>query len=351
MSDLDFHVRSTLERTVTAAPPPVPVETIVARATTWVEPSRRPKRRLAFALPVLAAAGAFLAVLAWPTGDGATGPAVGVEATNADPDADFDTRPETATSVAETVAVATVSVDDGQWLSEIIPTFAQQLPNVSVEELWAALDRNEPDQPFAPIDAELESADVPGLTESRLRWEGLLLPTTYSVKADASADEVIVQMHEEFVRTATELGYQDGAEMFDLSPYELVVVASLVESADAVNDGDRARVARVIHNRLAQDLPLGLDPVHVYAAQDRELELTSELFVTPGPYAVRLSPGLPPTPVAAPSAASLRAAINPEPGSWIFYVVADEQGRYAFSTTSDEFRNDVDSAFESGLID
>ncbi len=158
-------------------------------------------------------------------------------------------------------------------------------------------------------------------------------------------------MHDEFVRITTDVGYRQVPETLGLSPYEVVVLASLVEAAGPSNDGDRAKIAMVIHNRLAAGVPLGLDSAYLYAAQDRDLEITRSLLETPGPYGLRQGPGLSPTPIAAPSEASLRATIAPTSGPWLYYNLGDDQGNYYFATTLVEHNANVAEARENGLLD
>jgi UPF0755 protein len=68
-----------------------------------------------------------------------------------------------------------------------------------------------------------------------------------------------------------------------------------------------------------------------------------------GPYNTRLRAGLPPTPIAAPGKATLEAALNPTPGPWIFYVLADASGRHTFATTDAEFSRAVKVCRDKGL--
>jgi UPF0755 protein len=150
-------------------------------------------------------------------------------------------------------------------------------------------------------------------------------------------------------QVATELGYGDAAARVGREPYEVLIVASLIE-AEAKVDGDRGKISRVIYNRLEQNIRLGIDATVYYALQRRGGSLTRSDLQVESPYNTRANFGLPPSPIGLPGRASLEAAMNPEPGPWIYYVLADEAGNHAFSETDDQFQSDVAAARRNGLI-
>ena len=149
---------------------------------------------------------------------------------------------------------------------------------------------------------------------------------------------------------ATSLGYDEAEDRLGYSPYEVLIVASLVE-AEAKDDEDRAKIARVVYNRLDEGIPLGIDATFYYALplDRRGTGLRKSDLERPGPYNTRLNRGLVPTPVALPGRASLEAALNPEPGPWLYYVLKDER-THAFSESYDEFLRNKRAAQEKGLI-
>lgn len=345
MTDLDQRIRSDLDRAVSTAPPPVPIETILSRTESGVEPGSQPHRRWAVALPTLAAVAMALVAFLIATDEPGPGP-IDIEATETPPEPDNTQRPPSSAAVE-----VEITVQGGLWLSETIPQIADQLPGITANQLWAALEDNDPSPLFTPTDADLTGLDVPGLSGPQLRWEGLLAPGTYSIDPDSNPADVIEELHDEFLAAARDLGYDQAPDTLGLSPYEIVVIASLVETADPVNENDRAKIATVIHNRLAEDMPIGLDSAYPYATQDRDLTLIPAVLEAPGPYGLRTTPGLPPTPIATPSRASLRAAIEPTPGPWLFYVIGDDQGNYSFATTLAEHSANVAAAHENGLLD
>ena len=177
-------------------------------------------------------------------------------------------------------------------------------------------------------------------------YEGLLFPDTYYLGPDSTPEELLTQMVTRFDQILTKLGYAASPKTVGLTPYETVVLASLIEREARIGS-ERAKISRVIHNRLAADWYLGIDASIVYITGDNELTL-SDLQME-SPFNSRLSKGLPPTPIAAPGEASLEAAMGPVPGQWMYYVLADAEGRHNFSVSSEEFERDKAKCQERGL--
>ena len=245
-------------------------------------------------------------------------------------------------AAADTV---TVVVPEGRWLSELLPMLAEQLPGTSEAQLREVLDSDRV-EPWPYRSAGTDS------------WEGLLLPGSYEVSAEGGPAELLGRMSDDFALVTDELGYRPEETPLGLSPYEVVIVASIVE-AEARTDGDRTRIARVIYNRLEQQLPLDIDSICIFGAGDRQVELSSELMTEGvGPYPCRQNPALPPTPITTPSVASLAAALHPEPNPvgddgveqpWLYYVVADAEGNHFFTGDYEEFLAQKQRALDEGL--
>jgi UPF0755 protein len=178
--------------------------------------------------------------------------------------------------------------------------------------------------------------------------EGILFPETYRIAADADERAVLELLVAELDATMEELGVASAQERFNLTPYEVLTVASLIEEETKV-DAERAKVARVIYNRLSQGIPLGIDATSRYeailAGRDREdLDFESD-----SPYNTRRVAGVPPTPIASPGRASIEAALNPADGPWIYYVLEDAQGNHFFTDSDSEFLAAKERCREAGL--
>ncbi|HEV2754430.1 MAG TPA: endolytic transglycosylase MltG [Actinomycetota bacterium] len=182
------------------------------------------------------------------------------------------------------------------------------------------------------------------LPEGSDNHEGLLFPSTYQVSEDDDEVSVARRLVEEMEERVAPIDFSF-PESLGYSRYEALVIASMIE-AEAKLDSERPKVARVIYNRLEIGEKLGIDATVNYAIGDHKLGLTVSELAIDSPYNTRLYPGLPPTPIGAPGEEALQAAAEPAEGEWLFYVLADCDGRHAFSETYDEFLVDK-AAYEA----
>jgi UPF0755 protein len=166
--------------------------------------------------------------------------------------------------------------------------------------------------------------------------EGLLFPDTYRVEQGEDERAVLSRMIGQLDDTLDALHVETAQQRFNLTPYEIVVVASLIEEETKVDD-ERGKVAQVIYNRLRQGIPLGIDATSRYEAILAGRSRNDIDFTSTSPYNTRKIAGLPPTPIAAPGRASLEAALNPVDGPWIYYVLQDAAGHHFFTESSSEF--------------
>lgn len=162
--------------------------------------------------------------------------------------------------------------------------------------------------------------------------EGRFFPETYQYIDDVS-DVVLLRrayqlMHERLdtlwqVRTL-DLPYQ--------SPYEALIVASLIEKETAIS-AERPLVAAVIVNRLRKNMLLQIDPTVIYGlAKPKGEALHASDLKQKTPYNTYLHQGLPPTPIAMPSLTALYAALHPAEVSYLYFV-AKGDGTHQFSDT------------------
>ena len=133
-------------------------------------------------------------------------------------------------------------------------------------------------------------------------------------------------------------------------PEASFVLKGIVE-AEAKDDSDRAKIARVIYNRLARGMPLGVDAAFYFTLplDRRGTPLRQSDLDRAGPYNTRKNAGLVPTPIMAPGKASLEAALNPATGDWLYYVLKDHR-THAFSSDYQQFLRDKKAAQDKGLL-
>lgn len=167
--------------------------------------------------------------------------------------------------------------------------------------------------------------------------EGWFYPETYFVPRGTLDSSVLRQAHE-LMRTRLESAWRDRDDDLPLeNPYELLILASIIERETAVDD-ERARVAGVFIRRLEMNMRLQTDPTVIYGLGDSfDGNLTRRHLLTDTPYNTYTRGGLPPTPIGMPSEASLLAAAHPEDGDALFFVATgDGDGRHVFSATLEE---------------
>jgi UPF0755 protein len=173
--------------------------------------------------------------------------------------------------------------------------------------------------------------------------EGFLFPATYELDEDESAKRVLRGLVRRWDQSAESVGLAAGAKDVGYSPYEVMIIASLIESEGHPEDFDK--VARVIYNRLDEDTwggtygYLQMDATVNYALGKSEINLTTEeLQNTDSPYNTYRNPGLPPTPINSPGEAAMAAALNPADGPWLYYVTVNpDTGETKFTDDYDEF--------------
>jgi UPF0755 protein len=173
--------------------------------------------------------------------------------------------------------------------------------------------------------------------------EGVLFPDTYLLKKKGlTADTVVDTMLDQFDAVAKQIDLTGGAKALGLTPYQVVIVASMIER-EAQVEGDRAKIASVIYNRLDRGMTLGIDATLLYDDPTPDGQLSTPDLETDTPYNTRINAGMPPTPIASPGQASLEAALHPAKTDYLYYVLCpqDGPGVHRFATTLREHNANV----------
>jgi UPF0755 protein len=162
--------------------------------------------------------------------------------------------------------------------------------------------------------------------------EGFLFPDTYQVPVEGRTPQaVLTTMLKHFETQALPL-YQKRQGLSDLSLKDWVTLSSIVEK-EAVIAKERPLIAGVFWNRLHIGMTLGSDPTVEYGLGIRQTEdkpLTLAQVHQPSPYNTYINAGLPPTPIASPGFASLKAVLEPEQTESLYFV-ARYDGTHVFS--------------------
>jgi UPF0755 protein len=196
--------------------------------------------------------------------------------------------------------------------------------------------------------AALENEKAIGLPpEANGNPEGYLFPATYTVAPGETAVQLIAQMVAKTKQVDDDLGLTAGAKALNLTPHELITVASILEH-EAKRSADYPKVARAIYNRLQQGMPLQVDATVDYAnGLSGEVWTTEEQRNNPSPYNTSEHTGLPPGPIGNPGEETLKAALHPADGTWLYWVTVNlATGKTVFSTTLAEHNKAVEQLHE-----
>ena len=163
----------------------------------------------------------------------------------------------------------------------------------------------------------------------RYAAEGFLFPDTYEINGSFDANKIMEMMAENFDRRLTQ-EMRDRAREMNLSVYELVTLASLVEK-EAYHEEDRPIIAQIFLKRLRVGMPLQADPTVQYLLDAPKEDLLYRDTEIDSPYNTYQNIGLPPGPIANPGTASLMAVLYPADTDYLYFV-ADRDGNNYYAT-------------------
>jgi len=165
--------------------------------------------------------------------------------------------------------------------------------------------------------------------------EGWLYPETYNYPANSKASALLKRAVDK-QRSFLQQEWQSRAEDLPLkSAYEALILASIIEKESSVA-AERNKVASVFHNRLNKRMRLQTDPTVIYGVwSEYKGDITRKHLADKNAYNTYRMNGLPPTPIANPSLASLQATLHPAKTDY-FYFVASGDGDHIFSKTLEQ---------------
>ena len=243
-----------------------------------------------------------------------------------------------------------VTFPEGMTVAQMATRLSEKMTFMKAEDFVAAA--NSPDTA-----STLRPKSVSSL-------EGLLFPDTYQISGDDTESRVVARLSSMMERVSRQVDLAAGAKARGFSPYEVLIIASLIEREAKVSS-DRPKIAQVIYNRLSKKMKLEIDASVKYG-QDPAMSWT-DMKATDTPYNTYINAGLPPTPIANPGKASIQAALAPfgtPPASdaacvglpvgvkceYLYYVLADEAGGHVFATTYDQHLVNVEKSKVAGLL-
>ncbi len=237
--------------------------------------------------------------------------------TNMTPDAAF----EVLTTPPEAIPTVRLTLPEGYRLTQIADRVEETL-GIPARRFLKASERDDwVLEPYLPADAS--------------SIEGFLFPETYEfIEGQTKPGDVIRKLLDQFETESQTLPWDNAAEL-GVTPYEIVVIASMIEE-EAALERERALIAGVIYNRLELGMTLGIDATLLYDDPTPDGQLSFSDLEFDSPYNTRINPGLPPTPIASPGRASLEAALAPAETDFLFYVLCGADGHHEFGKTAAE---------------
>ena len=182
------------------------------------------------------------------------------------------------------------------------------------------------------------------------RIEGLIAPGTWDVDPMASPQQALATLIGGSGAGYDESGLQATAAALQMSPYDVLVVASLVQKE--AQPADYSKVAQVIYNRLRDDREmLEFDSTVNYPLDHREVATSDADRHRKTPWNTYVTEGLPATPICSPDADALTAAEHPEPGDWLYFVTVDADGTTLFTDDYQEHLANIEEARRNGVLE
>ena len=172
--------------------------------------------------------------------------------------------------------------------------------------------------------------------------EGFLFPATYEVFRRDDARDLVEKQLAAFEDNFSKVDL-DYAKSKNLTPYDVVIIASMIEKEIALPE-ERAEAAAVIYNRLSDGMPLGIDATIRFATGNYDEPLKQSELDLESPYNTRINTGLPPGPIGNPGLASIEAAAKPAKSDALYYVI--EPG-----TCNEHFFTDSEKEFEAAAAE
>ena len=211
---------------------------------------------------------------------------------------------------------------EGWRLTEVAAAVNKAFPSISAADFTAAA-----------VVGTRNNFVLSGL-DPKTSLEGFLFPDTYFLRPDATADQIIGILLDNF-ETKAGPALRTAAATRSVAIYDMVKLASIVER-EARDRKESPTIAGVYQHRLDIGMKLDADPTIQYAKGTWD-ELSLDDLKLDSPYNTYLNAGLPPSPIANPGLAALQAAAQPEKTDFLYFVAkGDGTGDHAFAKTLEE---------------
>ncbi len=234
-------------------------------------------------------------------------------------------------SRGESVSALTITVPEGLTLEQTAGVVEEQ-SGIPAGEFQAAAART---------DYGYDFLDDPAIRTT----EGFLFPKQYEFDRDTDAGQIVDRFLRQYRIETEDLDFAAGRGGVELTEYELITMASLIEKESA-NLEERPIIASVIYNRIQAGMPLQVDASILYALDEPKENLKLSDLEIDSPYNTYANIGLPPGPIASPSHESIEAALRPAETDYLYYVLQAGGEEHFFTDDYDEFLEAKDEAEE-----
>lgn len=171
------------------------------------------------------------------------------------------------------------------------------------------------------------------LDGNRRHGEGEFAPETYYFSAGTTDMELLNRAYRRMQADLTHAWHNKADQLPYKTPYEALIMASIIEKETGIAE-ERPEIAGVFVRRLNIGMRLQTDPTVIYGMGDKyKGNLRRKDLTTDTVYNTYIRFGLPPSPIALPSKASIHAALNPKKGTSLYFVARGKEGRHVFSNT------------------
>jgi UPF0755 protein len=217
---------------------------------------------------------------------------------------------------------------------------------VSVDDLKQAASTAAPSSLSVP---DWAMKPVTALGDDHRRLEGLISPGSWNIDPSAGPQDILSTLIGTSATQYAQGGLLDTAKSLNMSPYQILTAASLVQRESKPDDF--AKVARVIYNRLAENRTLEFDSTVNYPLDRIEVATTDADRAQHTPWNTYVRPGLPATPICSPGPPALAAAEKPAAGDWLYFVTIDLQGTTVFTRDYQQHLANIELARRNGVLD
>lgn len=161
----------------------------------------------------------------------------------------------------------------------------------------------------------------------------LFIPNTYEFYWNTDAREFVERMHKEYVKFWNKSRLQK-AEKLELSPQEIITLASIVEEETTKSD-EKPIMAGVYYNRIKKGMRLQADPTVRFALGDFEVKrILNKHLEIDSPYNTYRKAGLPPGPICIPSISTIDAVLDLQHHKYLYFCAKDDfSGSHVFAKT------------------